>query len=364
MSEAKAVTDEKSAVDRVFSLLEEPQPTEGEEKKKPKANQEPEPEEQVEETETEEEESESEEASSEETEEAEPEGENEELPDTIESFAEALGVDPGELAGHLKVSVKVNGRVQNVTLAEAMKGYQLESDYRQKTAELAEQRRSLDAERQESMNRYQQQLARLDEAVQTAESLVAEQPSADKLAELLENDPQEYLRQASRIEAQKARLQKAREARDSAWQEAQEKHRKELTDFRREQQRLLSEKMPDVRDPEKLRAFETAAASTLRDIGFSEEEINGFFSGPFDHRQVLLIADAVKYRRMEKGKTGLAKKLSATPKVQKPGAARRPDSEGEKLQVSKERLRSLGKKGKTARRSQERAAVEMVKNLI
>ncbi len=350
--EREAVTDEESAVNMIQNLLEPKRPPA---KESPEATREEEPEEEAAEEAAGEESPES----SEENEQTEPD--SEELPDTLPAFAEALGVDVGELADHLKVDVKVNGKVRSVTLAEAMKGYQLESDYRQKTADLAEQRRAIDAERQESLNRYQQQLQRLDQAIETAESLLAEQPNQEKLAELLESDPQEYLRQVSRIQTAQAKLQKARDEKAAALKEQTEKQTMQLVSFRKEQQGLLSEKMPELRNEEKLREFESGASSYLRDMGFSEQDISGFFNGPYDHRQVLIIRDAMKYRGMEKGKASLTKKLSSAPRVLRPGTAEKPNPEKEALQVSKERLRALGKKGKMARREQDKAAMEFVK---
>ena len=47
-------------------------------------------------------------------------------------------------------TIKVDGQEQEVSLDELKKGYQLESDYRNKTATLGEERRQLEAERQQS----------------------------------------------------------------------------------------------------------------------------------------------------------------------------------------------------------------------
>ena len=114
--EAGAVTNEESAVERVASLLEPEESKPKEPTSKQPEQEEPETAEPVDEAEAE-----SEEESSEEPD-TEPESEDEELPDTLEALAEALNMESADLAGHLKVPIKVNGKIEHVTLSEAMKG--------------------------------------------------------------------------------------------------------------------------------------------------------------------------------------------------------------------------------------------------
>ena len=72
--------------------------------------------------------------------EAEPDDGDATLPDTLVGLAGALDISADDLAGHVRVPVTVNGEVQHVTIADAMKGHQLQADYTRKTQELAEER--------------------------------------------------------------------------------------------------------------------------------------------------------------------------------------------------------------------------------
>lgn len=351
--ETGAATDEQSAITRVAGLLEPEGPTE-QKSSQSEANQE-EPEARAEE------ESEAE-ASSEEKADTEPEDEGEELPDTLEGFAEALGVPADELAGHLKVPVKVDGKVQHVTLAEAMSGQQRDADYRQKTMELAEQRKQVEAQNQQALERWQQEFQRLSEAIQFLEDQSEADLSPERQAQLLEDDPQEYLRVMARHQAHRQRIEQAKTVRNETWQKQQAEQQQKIVEYRSEQQRLLTEKIPDISDPKKLGEFETGMDEYLRAHGFSSDEVRDFVGGPFDHRHVMIVRDAMRYRALQAGKKTLPKRLEKLAKVQKPGAASEKVTETDKIVAGRKRLRQLGKKG--SRDAQNDAAVKFVKDLL
>ncbi len=303
-----------------------------------------------------------EEASSEQPETAEPDGEGDELPDTLEGFAEALGMEPDDLAGHLKVPVKVDGKVSYVPVAEAMKGARLEADYTRKTMELAEERKQFEAKNQQAFERWQQEFQRLDEAIQSLEAENEAELSPERQAQLLDDNPQEYLRVMARQQAKAAQLQKVKSARDEALQSQQKEHQERVNTYRTEQQRLLTEKIPDVSDPKKLQAFESDMNTYLGGQGYSAEEINGFLGGAFDHRQVMIVRDAMRYRALQEGKKTLPKKLEGLAKVQKPGASPPKQTSEDKIAAGRNRLKQLGKKG--TRRQQDAAAVDFVKRIL
>lgn len=350
--EEGAVVDESTAIERISGLLE---PDEG----SPEA-QEPETS-QVTREEPEASQVEAEAEAEPETPEAEPEGEDEELPDTLEGFAELLGVTPEDFASHLKVNAKVKGEVGQVTLAEAINGYQREADYSRQTMELAEQRRGFETQAQQANERWQSDFERLNTAIEQAESLLGGGKSPEELAQLLEENPQEYLRVQAHDQARQQALSKAKEERDKMLQEAEQKHKDELVRYRVHQQQMLVTKLPELRDQGKLQKFESETSDYLRTQGFSEDEVGAFFGGAYDHRHVLILRDATKFRALQKGAKELPKKLKALPKVQKPGTARE-RAEGDKLVASRDRLRRLKTRG--TKQQQTDAAMEYVKGLL
>lgn len=358
-TESEAVTDEQSARNFVSQLMsEEPEgPTDDDRPDQPDREAQAETEETPDEAEASDEEPED--ASSEEGE-ADPD-ESVELPETLEGFAEELGVDPEELANHLKVTVTVNGQKKEVTLAEARTGHQLDADYRQKTMELAEQRKALEAERQQAQERWQQRVQQLDDHIAVAEKLYGSGPDEEQMNRLLQEDAEEYIRQKAQWDRWKERIDSLKSEREKVGTEQREEAVRKHTEYRQEQQRLLSENMPEVRDPEKLRAFEHDATEALKSYGYSDEEIGQFFT-LYDYRTVLILRDALSHRRMEDGKGKLSKKLKAKPRVQKPGTAQGKKTPEDKLVASRDRLRRLGRKG--TRKQQESAAFEYLKDIV
>ena len=337
--EESVPTTDTEAVDLVSKMMEPEEPTIEEDPEET-----PEGEEVEAEAETE--------PSSEDSEEVEPE--TVELPDTLDGLAEELGVAPEDLAEHLKMTVVVNGESREVTLAEAKTGQQLDQDYRQKTMELADKRKAHDAEHQQVLERWQQRVARLDEAITLSEGMFAE-PDREEMNRLLEEDPWQYQKVKAYHDERRQGLEKLKAERQNARDEQVKEVQKAQTEFRAEQQKLLAEKFPDVRDPEKLRMFETSAQEYLKRNGYSEEEVSQAFT-LFDHRNILMLRDAMNYNAMKKGTKELTKKVKALPKVQKPGST---NTKSDPLTASRDRLLRLKKTG--TKQQQTDAAVELVR---
>lgn len=288
-------------------------------------------------------------AVSDEEEDAEP------LPDTVDGLAEALGVSPDDLANHLKLNVTVNGETREVTLAEARKGQQLDSDYRQKTMELSEQRKALEASQQQEAERWQQRVAQLDDVLAIANQVVP-LASPEEMARLLEEDPYEYVKVKAREDEKKNALAQMVAERDKHHQEAIQQSNKTQQEYRVEQQRLLASAYPDVKDAEKLKKFEGNASGYLKRMGYTDEEVSQAFT-MYDHRNILMLKDAIAYDAMKKGNVG--KKLKSLPKIQKPGT---PAEKPNKLTASKDRLSKLKTRG--TKQEQTAAAVDFVESLL
>ena len=95
-----------------------------------------------------------------------------------------------------------------------------------------------------------------------------------------------------------------------------------FADFAKSETEKLLEQVPELRDEKKRVELTSAVISTLKDIGFSDEELNALGNGDkelsiYDHRLRLMALESYKYREAQKQqKTVVAKKL---PPVQKPG---------------------------------------------
>jgi len=247
--------------------------------------------------------------------EAEPEPQ-EELPDTLDGLAEAVGLSADEFADHLNVPVTVNGETRMVTLAEARKGYQLEADYRHKTADLAESKRVFEAQTQQAVQSWQQRFEGIDSLRDQLEKAVSgDAGNLDRI--LTEEGTEAYLLAKSKADQQKELLAHAKAECEKAALETQEGQRQQYETYQQEQYSLLAQALPEITHPEKGPKLNARLRTEALERGYSEQELKRLVN----HRDVLTLRDAMRYRDLQKAKPSTVKKLKNLPKVQKPGAA-------------------------------------------
>lgn len=253
------------------------------------------------------------EVTAEEAQEAEPVESTEEEIAAPDDAAESEEPDPQEASeepqhlaideyGDLTIPVVVNGQEQKVSLADAAKGYQLQSDYTRKSMALAEERKAFEAEQAEmteQMNRQQEQIAQMLVSQQEPE------PDWVKLAEEL--DPWEYQQRQAQHQVKKAE-------RERTLQQVQARQHAEQQKVIEQETRLLVEKVPDFFDHR-----DAVLKGSMEFYGFHEQEV----TTATDHRILMMANDARKWRESQKnGKAAIEKATRKPPKVVKPGAAR------------------------------------------
>lgn len=209
--------------------------------------------------------------------------------------------------------ITINGQNVQVTLDELKKGYSRDSDYRNKTMQLASDREKL----QEDTNRIQQQalegLNRAVEIIELGDPILMEGQNTDWV-ELANEDPAEYTRKWAEFNNRKAQVQQL-------YQQKRE------MDAQNDQARIVDETRKFVeKNPELANSQEKAnefvsditAFLTSPEIGFTQDEVNqGLFK---DHRQAQVAIMAMKWIKQEQAKNGIAdKKVHKNPgKVIKP----------------------------------------------
>ena len=125
------------------------------------------------------------------TEEAKPEAESSETQTETEQTEEQ------EIQKPSLHRVKVQGQELEVSLDELKSGYSRDSDYRQKTHALAEERRMLDEQKKSLSQSYDGKLKELTDLIGAAESYIG-QSSKEDLQKMYEEDPT----QAAKIDFQ------------------------------------------------------------------------------------------------------------------------------------------------------------------
>ena len=282
-------TDVQKAQKAINGLLEPKQEAKAEEPKEEIKQNSPEPQNEESETDQPQEQEISEETESEEEEVSEQDvSQDEEQIDTQEKQEDSPSY-----------TVKVNGQELDVTLDELRNGYSRDADYRQKTEELSNQRKNFQSESEKQRLDYSQKLNQVNELMSIAQQELNAEKNSVNLEQMYEDDPTE----AMRIEH---RLRRKQEKLDSAKAKTQAEQKTQFDGFLQEQKKLLETKMPEFTDPVKASALKVNMKSTLNNYGFNDQEV----AQVYDHRIVMLVNDAMKYRSMQNSKPNIAKKIT------------------------------------------------------
>lgn len=168
----------------------------------------------------------------------------------------------------------------------------LESDYRQKTAAAAELTRQAEAERARIAEERQVGVNQLDAVLSVLhQELVGDQ---GRLDELLETDPVAYLKVRKEVERKQEMIQHALHNRQILTQQQEAEQYRAQQDYLKAEQAKLAEKLPEWRDVKVREAESRAIAEHLIATGYTQDELNMLT----DHRALLLVRDAMKYRQM------------------------------------------------------------------
>lgn len=265
---------------------------------------------------------------------AEPPEEVEQTESTTEAEEPAAEPDEVEEQPKGRYTVKVNGEELKVTFDELKKGFQLESDYRKKTAELAEQRRQAEAER-----------AHLSQQLKVAIPALHAQ-FQDKFANVdwqhLANDnPAEYVRLRAEADIAGQRLQMAMAEQQRIQTQEDTDRKAKHAEYLKSEAQKLAEKLPVFADPEKSKAVKAQVKGHLKSIGYSDEEISQLA----DHRAATVAYESYLYRQAQKAKTVAATKAVQlnVPKVQKPGAPTKDNPKQAALSAAQKRFEESGR---------------------
>jgi hypothetical protein len=243
-----------------------------------------------------------EEATEEVTEEA-VETEAEEVETESEDEAEE---QPGE-----KVTIEVDGKTVELTpeqIAEVYKNGLRQADYSRKTMEVAEQRKAAEAEiakASQERAEYQQKLHAY--AIQLEGAL--NEQSQINWQDLIDNDPVEYLKQQHLYNQRQAALAQAQNEQGRLAQLQEQEQRQRYTEYLNAQKQELLANLPAWKDESKAAAEKAEMRQFLVSQGFTEQDV----AEVVDYRHVLLIRDAMQFRKLLKDAPAAAKKVTQAP---------------------------------------------------
>jgi len=244
--------------------------------------------------------------------------------------------------------VKLDGEDYEVTLDEALAGYQRQQDYTKKTQAVAEEKKQLQAEQeaaQQDRLRYQQNLERLVQQQQ------AQQPVEPDWDALYESDPLEWMKQKEDFRSQKERNLELQQQHFQMQQQQQQEQEQQMHQHLAQQHQTLVDAIPEWKDPKVMQQEKAQIRAYAQTIGYSEQEV----SQVYDARAV----QALRHGMIASGLQGRGKvKLKpVAPAIRSvtPGSA--PEQPRKQTSVHKAKIR-LAKSGKMS------DAAEIFKQLL
>lgn len=132
--------------------------------------------------------------------------------------------------------------------------------------------------------------------------------------QLLKTDPFAHYEQTQLRNAAVAELQQLHQAANGRMQELSEQKQKAQTEYKREQNRLLGEKMPELKDETYRKTFEADVVKLGRDAGYSDAEIADIV----DHRLFPVLKKAIAYDKLMAAKPKVEAKAKEAPPVVAP----------------------------------------------
>jgi len=245
--------------------------------------------------------------------------------------------------------VKLDGTDYEVTLDEALAGYQRQQDYTKKTQAIAEDKKQLQAEQEAAKQdrlRYQQNLEHLVQQQQ------AQQPVEPDWDQLYEADPLQWMKQKEEFRSQKERNLELQQEQYRMRQQQDYEQQEQMKTHLSQQHQTLMDAIPEWQDPKVMQQEKSQIRDyAVNTLGYSAEEI----SQVYDARAV----QALRHGMIASGLSGKGKtKLKpASPAIRSVSPGSAPEQPRKQTSVHKAKIR-LAKTGKMS------DAAEIFKQLL
>ena len=190
----------------------------------------------------------------------------------------------------------------------------MESDYRVKTSQVAEQARAVQAQAAQAQAlqaHYAQQL-------QAYQAQLSQMQPAPPDPNLIQSDPVSFLQQQQAYQSWQQQMQAVQVEQQQLAQQRQMQQLQSQQAMLAQQAELLTKAIPDWADESKAKAEKSSLAEYLTKLGFSRDEVNQVA----DHRAVVMARKAMLYDQLMTKQADATKKVATLP----PKAPQRPGS--------------------------------------
>ena len=231
----------------------------------------------------------------EQTEEVEVEEEADDDSDLLEFEADNEDIEdeqidaPIELSDDLEIEYKSDGEMRKKTLGELKRGAAGQDYIQRRMQEVSGLEKELKAQNDQLAAQRQQMLDFFNQAKdQGLQEPVP--PSAD----LFDSDPIAYMQEKLKYDESKTQHDAKVAQLNQLQMQQNAAHEQRLKEYTMGQAQLLTEKLPEIADPEKGEAIKKGIAEAGEFYGFTAEELGSVR----DHRYILAMHDAMRYRQL------------------------------------------------------------------
>ena len=265
---------------------------------------------------------------------------------SITELADQTGLSLDRLMD-LSVPARVDGKDAKATIRELIKSFQLDGHLTNKLQTHASEVAAWKTQQAQQQQEYQQNLQRMDAGLQVAQRMLQGEFAQVNWEQLQQSDPAQFAQVHLSFQQRQAQLDHVAQMLGKERQTQQAKQAEEHKSWLQEQKQLLEAKLPEWAD-EKTRK---AAISEMVDVvgkvyGITADDIGKLT----DHRDILVLNDALKWQKLQQSKTTVLNKVRTAPKLLKPGSAQSQESRaGLAVTEARARAKKTGNVRDTAR---------------
>lgn len=231
--------------------------------------------------------------------------------------------------------VQIDGESHEVTLDEALKGYQRQSHFTRATQKLAEEKKAFEAE-QQALRQEREHYANQLQQVMSQQQQMQPEPDWDAL---YEQDPLEWMKQKEAFRDRKEQLQNLQMEQQQLMFKQQQEQQQQQQAYLQQQQSALLDAIPEWSDPQVAQAEKAGIREYAKSLGWSESEIQNVT----DFRAVKALHQGWKATQVQQRGTNKIRQVPEGIRPVAPGSAQQMPRKHTQLAKARMRLAKSGK---------------------
>lgn len=281
-------------------------------------------------------------------------------PDQAEASSDELTADdlpeesaPTQSAADEFLEIVHDGTQRTLTREEAIRYSQQGLDYTIKAQAVAQQRQELTQflQRAQEMEQLQQALAPEIAQVEALKTQLKQYQNVDWVR-LAQENPLDYAKYHAQFQTLRDTFQVAQQQVTGKVEQLKEQRKAITAKLVADQHKLLLERNPQYRDPEKFKSMARDVTEYLQSKGLPQERIDALN----DAVSLEIAADAAQYRKLLRQKADKVKQIRTAPPVVKPGVVSQQTDSKAEFKKFRQDFKSQGQKGNS--RGQESLLVQ------